>query len=280
MPEQLPQLPYYIVDHVLSTSGGTGIVYWGIDRRTHYAVAIKELYEANAHHQFVVDAFRQEANSYAYLNHPNITRLVDFVVWQGRCYIVMEYLEGETLDQMINRRTGLLPEEKVVPMFRSILNTIDFIHHAHTPIYPNGALHLDIKPSNVMVMTNGNIKIMDMGISAKLNDTNPNRHIVGTPAFMPPEQFTRGELGMYTDIFALGVTLYYMLTAHLPFTGNSRRAIWDNILVQNFLPPQVYYPYMNNGWENIIRKATEPNPNLRYQNCREFERAITQLNIH
>lgn len=276
----LPQLPYYIVDHVLSTSGGTGIVYWGIDKRTHYAVAIKELYEANAHNPYIVESFRQEANSYAYLNHPNITKLVDFVVWQGRCFLIMEFLEGVTLDDMIRKRTGLLTEERVVPIFRNILHTIDYIHNALTPIYPSGALHLDIKPSNVMMMNNGGIKIMDMGISAKLNDTNPNRRISGTPSFMPPEQYQRGVLGTYTDVFALGVTLYFMLTAHLPFTGKTRQEIWTNIYNQNFLPPQVYYPYMNSGWEYIVRKATDPNPNLRYQNCREFEQAIMQLNIH
>lgn len=276
---QLPNLPYYIVDHVLSTSGGTGIVYWGIDKRTHYAVAIKELYEANAHHQSVVDAFRQEANSYAYLNHPNITKLVDFVVWQGRCFLVMEFLEGQTLDDMILKHTGLLPEKRVIPMFLNILHTIDYIHHVKTPFYPNGALHLDIKPNNIMVMNKGGIKIMDMGISAKLNDTNPNRRVAGTPSYMPPEQFQRGQLGMYTDIFALGVTLYFMLTAHLPFTGNDRTEIWNNISSHHFLPPQVYYPFMNKGWEYIIRKATEPNPYLRFQNCSEFEYAISQLKI-
>ena len=96
---------------------------------------------------------------------------------------------------------------------------------------------------------------------------------------MPPEQFQRGMIGTYTDMFALGVTLYYMLTAHLPFVGNNRSEIWQNILVQNFLPPQVYYPFMNKGWEYIIKKATEPNPNLRFQNCHELEMAIRQLNI-
>lgn len=279
MTPSLPQLPYYIIDHVLSTAGGTGIVYWGIDKHTGYPVAIKELYEANTQNAHIVESFRQEANSYAYLEHPNITKLVDFVVWQGRCFLVMEYLEGETLDHMISKRTGLLPEEKVVPMFMEVLHTIDYIHHAQTPIYPNGALHLDIKPSNIMVMRSGGIKIMDMGISAKINDTNPYKPICGTPSFMPPEQFQRGMIGTYTDMFALGVTLYYMLTAHLPFVGNNRSEIWQNILVQNFLPPQVYYPFMNKGWEYIIKKATEPNPNLRFQNCHELEMAIRQLNI-
>ena len=159
MTPSLPQLPYYIIDHVLSTAGGTGIVYWGIDKHTGYPVAIKELYEANTQNAHIVESFRQEANSYAYLEHPNITKLVDFVVWQGRCFLVMEYLEGETLDHMISKRTGLLPEEKVVPMFMEVLHTIDYIHHAQTPIYPNGALHLDIKPSNIMVMRSGGIKV-------------------------------------------------------------------------------------------------------------------------
>lgn len=275
----LPQLPYFSVEKVLSTAGGSGIVYWGIDMRTHYAVAIKELYASHTHNPQLVEAFRQEANSYAYLDHPNITRLIDFVVWKNRCFLVMEYLRGETIEQMIRNRTGLLPETKAIPLFKTVLDTIDFIHHVQTPIYPHGALHLDIKPSNIMLLTNGNIKVMDMGISAKISDNTMQQRVVGTPAFMPPEQFEKRQLGAYTDVFALGVTLYFMLTAHLPYAGHTYQEIWNNIKEQNFLPPQVYYPYMNPGWKHFFQKCLASDYRQRFQNCSELRNAINAMSL-
>ena len=215
---KLPQIPYFHVDHILSSQGGTAIVYWGVDLRSGYPVAIKQLYASRAKSLDL----KLEANRYLYLCHPNLTRLVDFVINGDQCFLVMEYVEGMTLDEYQNKRTGPMPDEMVVPIFLQLLDTIEYLHN-------NNTLHLDIKPNNVMIKNDGKIKVLDMGISAKIRGEETNSKVSGTPAFMPPEQFERGRLGKYTDIFALGARGTDPRTFRFrAFSRSSRRrSLWD-----------------------------------------------------
>lgn len=262
----LPVIPYYHVDRVLSCSGGTAVVYWGIDLRSGFPVAIKQLY-ASKSKQFDL---KSEANKYLYLSHKNITKLVDFVVEGNQCYLVMEYVDGIPLDEYQRTRTGPLSEEVAIPVFLQLLDTIAYLHH-------NQVLHLDIKPNNIMLGRDMSIKVLDMGISAKINGKRENPKVCGTPAFMPPEQFEKKRLGRYTDIFALGVTLYSMLTAHLPFTGSTHAEIWDNIKNGRYASPEVYYPYINKALIPVIDKALKSNYAERYQTCEEMSYDILRV---
>lgn len=266
MKPELPKIPYYHVDRVLSSSGGTAVVYWGVDLRSGFPVAIKHLYASKAT-QFDL---KSEANKYLYLSHKNITRLVDFVVDGNQCYLVMEYVDGMPLDEYQRTRTGPLSEEIAIPVFLQLLDTVAYLHH-------NKVLHLDIKPNNIMIRKDMSIKVLDMGISAKINGKRENPRVCGTPAFMPPEQFEKKPLGRYTDIFALGVTLYSMLTAHLPFTGNTHTEIWDNIRNGRYDSPEKHYPYINKSFIPIISKALKSNPSERYQTCEEMAYDITRV---
>lgn len=270
MNEQFPILPNYVIDHVISKEGGMGLVYFGVDMRNGFPVAIKQLYASRAKNPEMVVAFRMEANNYVYLKHPRITKLVDFVEYGNSCFIVMEFLEGCTLESFIKTRTGPMPDEVVVPMFMQILETIDYIHNVRTPFSPHGMLHLDIKPSNIMVKDDFSIKVMDMGISATFNDHLAMNKVVGTPAYMPPEQANKGILGRYTDTFALGVTLYAMLTARLPFSGETPQEIWKKISQHQYPPTYDYYPYVNRDFDPIIAKALNPDYRQRYQTCAEM----------
>lgn len=262
----LPKLKYYHIDRVLSSSGGSSVVYWGIDLRSGFPVAIKKLYSSKAK-QFDL---KKEANDYLYLSHKNLTKLIDFVIDGDQSYLVMEFVEGQTLDEYQKRTTGPMSEEIAIPIFRQLLDTVAYLHH-------NNTLHLDIKPNNVMIQSDMSIKLIDLGISSKINGVKDNPKICGTPAFMPPEQFEKKELGRYTDIFALGVTLYSMLTAHLPFKGNSHTEIWNNISIGNYTPPEFYYPHVNPNLTNIVVKAINPNPSERFQTCEEMHYEICNI---
>lgn len=270
--EALPQIPYYHVDSVIS-SGGTAVVYLGVDLRSGFPVAIKALYPSRAKNDFIMQKFREEANHYLYITHPNITKLVDFVEDRGRFYLVMEYVEGFSLDEYQRTRTGPLAEEIAIPMFLQILNTIAYLHQ-------NNILHLDIKPSNIIVQQDRKIKILDLGISAIINDKSSNLKTCGTPAFMPPEQFEHGIQGRYTDIFALGVTLFSMLTARLPFSGNSHTEIWGKIKSGIIPRATDFYPAINPAFQPVLEKAMHTNYWERYQTCEEFSNELYKfLNI-
>jgi serine/threonine-protein kinase len=266
---ELPKIPYYHVDRVISL-GGTAVVYWGIDLRSGFPVAIKAIYPSRAKDEFILRRFREEANHYLYLEHPNITKLVDFVEDRGQFYLVMEYVEGMPLDEYQRTRTGPMAEEVAIPIFLQILNTVDYLHGKNL-------LHLDIKPNNIMVLHDRRIKILDMGFSAKINDKDNNLKACGTPAFMPPEQFEHGALGTYTDIFALGVTFFAMLTNRLPFVGNSNTEIWQKIKAGNIPQAKDFYPPINPAFQPVLEKAMHKNHWERYQRCDEMIKELKKF---
>ena len=172
----------------------------------------------------------------------------------------MEYIEGDTLDHVINSLSRPLPAAKIINIFNQILSTIAYLHQ-------HGVLHLDIKPNNIMIKPDGTIKVIDMGISIHLKEREIKA--AGTPPFMSPEQQDGSNLGFYTDIFALGVTLFNMVTRHLPFTGTATDVLRKNRGTARPLVTQVT-PYANPGFQPIIERAMNPNPALRYHTCEEM----------
>lgn len=271
MEDQLPLIPNYHVGRVLSDTGGFAIVYWGFDLRTGRAVAIKQPRRANP---AMLSALEQEAEMYLYLsqNNKHITKLKDFIKLQGQDYLVMEYVEGTTLDVYQKKRGGYLHDEEAIPLFLQILDGVGYIHRNHI-------VHKDIKPGNIMVRNDMVIKLLDMGISAKLKDVDNNPRAVGTPAFMPPEQFKREPCGPYTDIFALGVTLFSVLTGRLPFSGRTTTDIWNQIQAGAIPEAHDVNPYVNPRFQPILNKALQPEPWERYQTCEEMAKAIKAIHI-
>lgn len=270
----LPNIPLYHVGHLIA-EGGTAKVYWGIDLRSGFPVAIKELKIRHFRNAAIRANFRNmEAQMYLYLIHPNIPRLVDFIDMedQERMYIVMEFIEGKTLENYIYGEIGLIPEQKALPMFVEILDTVAYIHN-------KGYLHLDIKSNNVMIQPNGKLKLIDLGIASRLSEAVSGTGF-GTPAYMPPEQSEKGRCGKYTDIFALGIMLFEMLTGSLPFTSqnpNGRQAIEEIRYKIKYEPvPQMrnYYPFIGQELQYIVDRALAKAPSQRYQSCEEFKRFI------
>lgn len=275
MINDLPRIPNYAIRYLIA-EGGTARVYWGIDLRSGYAVAIKELKTRAQQNDIIRKNFKEiEAGLYLYLNHPNIPRLIDFLDFldiNGHLYIVMEYVEGKNLEEYIYSVNGLIPEEKALPMFLKILDAVGYMHS-------KGYLHLDIKPSNIMLTQNGDIKLIDLGIASKLTNSSTSTGY-GTPTYMAPEQSAMEHCGVYTDIFALGILLFEMLTAHLPFYSDNPnpKEYRDEIRYKIKYSPtpkmKSYYPFINHNLQSIVNKALEKEPVCRYQCCEEFKKAI------
>ena len=190
--------------------GGMGVVYKAVDTGLDRMVAMKVLNPDLSKNPELVERFRSEARAQANLNHTNLATLYAFMVHQGTAIMVMEFVDGETFAQMIRRR-GPIPEVEAIPLFRQALLGIGYAHRA-------GILHRDIKPSNLMLNKNGLVKVMDFGIAKVIGARGMTRTgtQLGTLAYMSPEQIQNRNVDIRSDIYELGITLYEMLTGHLP----------------------------------------------------------------
>ena len=263
-----PLMPLYYIDHLIA-EGGTAKVYWGIDRRSGFPVAIKELKIRHFKNTVIREKFKNvETQLYLYMQHPNIPRLVDFIDMheQEKLFIIMEFIQGKSLEQYIYGEIGLIPEEKALPMFIDILDTVAYLHN-------NGVLHLDIKSNNIMLQPNGQIKLLDMGIASRMSDASDSTGF-GTPAYMPPEQSEKRQCGRYTDIFALGIMLFEMLTGTIPYAGQTTSEIRQKIKFDPTPQMNSIYPIIKPQLQSIVEKALAKEPMMRYQSCESFADAI------
>ncbi len=248
--------------------GGMGVVYKGVDTNLDRPVAIKMLNEELAHNPEVVERFRAEAKSQANLNHVNLAILYAFLVDQGMAFMVMEYVEGETFEQIIRNR-GPIPPENALPWFKQALLGIGAAHRM-------GIVHRDIKPSNLMLNSHGIVKVMDFGIAKLIGARGMTRTGVqlGTPAYMAPEQIQNRPIDVRTDIYALGITLYQMLSGQVPFDSGSDFDIMNEHITAPPPPLTRMYPYAPVQYQNVVMKALEKNPDNRFQTVEEFGAAL------
>ena len=248
--------------------GGMGVVYKAVDTGLDRMVAMKVLNPDLSKNPELVERFRAEARAQANLNHTNLATLYAFMVHQGTAIMVMEFVDGETFAQMIRRR-GPIPEVEAIPLFRQALLGIGYAHRA-------GILHRDIKPSNLMLNKNGLVKVMDFGIAKVMGARGMTRTgtQLGTLAYMSPEQIQNRNVDIRSDIYELGITLYEMLTGHLPFESDSEFQIMQDHVYTPPPPPSKYYPYINKGVENVILKSIEKNSDARFQTVEQFGAAL------
>jgi serine/threonine protein kinase len=250
--------------------GGMGVVYKGLDLNLDRTVAIKALNTQLAGNPELEQRFRNEAKAQANLNHTNLATLYALLIEDGRPWMVMEFIEGETFEQMVQRR-GPIPSEEAIPLFRQALLGIGYAHRT-------GLVHRDIKPSNMMLNKQGIVKVMDFGIAKVLGARGMTKTgtQMGTAFYMSPEQVLNKNVDIRSDIYSLGVTLYEMLTANVPFSGNSDYQIMtDHVNAPPPLPTS-FYPYIPAGVQNAVLKALEKNPNARFQTVEEFGAALEQ----
>lgn len=248
--------------------GGMGVVYKAVDVDLDREVAMKVLSSDLLKNPDLVARFRAEAKAQANLNHTNLATLYAFMLHEGTAYMVMEFIDGQTFDQMIRGR-GPIPEREAIPMFKQALLGVGYAHRA-------GIIHRDIKTTNLMLNRNGIVKVMDFGISKVMGTRGLTRTgtQMGTVAYMSPEQVRNQNVDIRSDIYELGVTLYEMLTGHLPFESDSDfQVMHDHVNTPPPLPTK-YFPYLSKGVEGVVLKSLEKNPDNRFQTVEEFGAAL------
>jgi eukaryotic-like serine/threonine-protein kinase len=266
-------------------SGGMGVVYSATDLRLGRKVAIKFLPPSAAADPIALERFRREARAASALNHRHICTIHEIDEHAGRPFIVMEALEGETLQRRMGRKRASLD---------SVLNVMVQVAEGLEAAHAKGVIHRDIKPSNIFVTTAGEVKILDFGLAkiapSELHDadlsgttlTSPAFRssagvMMGTIGFMSPEQVRGDELDARTDIFSCGVVLYEMATGVLPFRAATAGLILDGILNKRPPPASSLNPAMPAELDRILDKALEKDRDLRYQSARDLRTDLARL---
>ncbi|MBX2923307.1 MAG: serine/threonine protein kinase [Chitinophagaceae bacterium] len=258
----------YVILHKIG-EGGMGTVYLAEDTMLERKVAIKSLNKPSSPSAESLDSrFQQEALALARLNHPNITHLYSFVPRQDTYWMVMEYVDGQTLEDLLRLR-----ETVGARLACSIIAQIlDGLEHAHR----KGIIHRDLKPANVMISAEGEVKIMDFGIARIRNSQRLTQHgkSVGTLEYMAPEQIQGKEGDELTDIYAVGNILYELLSGQPPFRGDTDYHLMKAKLEEKAPLNPVLSNKVSNALQQVIFKALERNPAKRYENVRQFKDAI------
>lgn len=209
--------------------GAMGVVFLGKDQLLFRDVALKKLGACQSQNDHLVTRLQQEARALARLSHPNIVQIYDFIQEKGQYWIAMEYVEGRDLECLVDEN-GKYPVHEAVQICRQIAEAMGYAHN-------RGVVHRDFKPSNVLMTSEGDPKVMDFGL-AKLTHSSVATmagSLIGSPAFMSPEQAMGEEADKRSDIYSLGVTLYQLVIGDLPFTGDLKSVITQKISGQR--PP-------------------------------------------
>ena len=244
--------------------GGMALVYKAYDTVLQRHVAVKVLRDQFVHDEEFIQRFRREARSAASLSHPNVVSIYDVGQDGDIHYIVMEYIEGGTLNDIIKERAPLQPEEAT----GIAAQICDALSHAHQ----NGIIHRDIKPHNILINRNGRIKVTDFGIARAVtsSDITQTGAVLGSVHYFSPEHAKGIPQGEKSDIYSLGAVLYQMLTNRLPFPGESPISVALKHLQEHVEEPRAINPLIPQSLENIILKAMRKDPNERYESASEM----------
>jgi len=253
--------------------GGMGNVYLARHTQLGRNVAIKSLLPQLARNENIRARFKNEASTMAHLQHPNIVALYDYVEDDDGLYLIMEYVEGIELDDYIRKVSGPVPAESAITFMQQILSAFFYAHG-------QGIVHRDIKPSNILITKDGGVKILDFGIAKMLseagNKLTKTGTQMGTVYYMSPEQVQGKEIDIRSDIYALGVTLFQMLTGVCPYDGMTTEfEVYNKIVHEPLPPPSSIYPGVPAALDSVVKKATEKDPNHRFSNCGEFIVSLT-----
>ena len=254
---------YRIVDKI--GVGGMADVYLGEDTLLGRQVAIKVLHANFANDDEFVTRFKREAQAAGKLNHPNIVNMYDVGFDQDLHYIIMEYVNGETLKEYITRHGRLSIDEAV----KFTIAIAEGLEHAHTM----GIVHCDIKPHNVIITQTGRVKVTDFGIARAMNATNTvmyTNSILGSAHYLSPEQASGKPVDGNTDIYSLGVVLYEMLTGRVPFEGETPIAVALKHVREKVAPPTRYNPSIPPLLEAVVLKALSKNPTDRFDSISDM----------
>lgn len=234
--------------------GGMSIVYLAMDKRLNKQWAVKEIRKKGSgkNDEIVVNSLLAEANMMKRLDHPALPRIVDIIDNGITIYVVMDYIEGESLDKILNEY-GAQSEELVIGWAKQLCDALSYLHSQKPSI-----IYRDMKPANVMLKPEGNIKIIDFGIAREYKEQNlADTTVLGTKGYAPPEQYS-GQTDPRSDIFAIGMTMHHLLTGIDPRNG------------EPYAPVRQWNPELSEGIEMIIDKCVQPAAENRYQSCEDL----------
>jgi serine/threonine protein kinase len=260
---------YDLIERI--AEGGMGTVYKGRHRQTGQIVAIKVVAQHIIGNQVMLKRFEKEYNAAKQLDHPHIVRAIEYGTVGDTPFLVMEFVEGESLGQKIER-DGPMPEKEAV---RLIAQVAQGLHRAHR----EKMVHRDVKPDNIMVTPEGVAKLADLGLvkemETELNLTRTGRGL-GTPHFMAPEQFRNAKnVDSRCDIYSLGATLYMMVTGEVPFHSSGPLDAYLKKIENKLTPPREVVPGLSERIDWAIRRAMSADPDRRPATCREFVEDLT-----
>lgn len=244
--------------------GGMALVYKARDILLNRNVAVKVLRQQFTHDDDFVKRFRREAQAAASLSHPNIVSIYDVGQIDDTHYIVMEFIDGSNLNEIIRERAPLQTDEAV----RIAAQICDALEHAHH----NQIIHRDIKPHNILIGNNGRVKVTDFGIARAVTSSTITQtgSVIGSVHYFSPEHAKGVATGEKSDLYSLGIVLYQMLTGRLPFLGESPISVALKHLQEPFEQPRQVNPHIPQSVENIILRAMRKNPQERYQSANEM----------
>jgi tRNA A-37 threonylcarbamoyl transferase component Bud32 len=249
--------------------GAMGTVFEGFDPTIGRRVAIKTLRTEMFERQQlpgVLERFKREAQSAGRLSHPNVVTIHEYGEQDRTPYIVMEYIDGKELGHELDRGARFVLDD-VVRIMSQLLGALG---HAHE----NGVVHRDLKPANMFVLPDGSLKVVDFGIArVESSDLTETGAMLGTPAYMSPEQIMAMPVDFRSDLFSAGVILYQLLTGDKPFTG-SVTSIMQKVLKQEPLSPSDLNPTLSPAWDAVISRAMAKKPEARYASAKQFADAI------
>ncbi len=244
--------------------GGMSVVYLAMDKRLNKQWAIKEFRKDkdDASKQVALKALLDEANLMKKLDHPTLPRIVDIINLQTSVYIVMDYIEGESLNKVLDSY-GAQPQEAVIEWAKQLSDVLDYLHTQNPPV-----IYRDMKPANIMLKPDGTVRLIDFGIAREYKEGKAgDTEAIGTRGYAAPEQFGgRGQTDARTDIYSLGVTLYHLVTGQNPAEPP-----------YEIYPIRHWNPSLSSGLEWLIQKCTQLNPGDRYQSCAEVSYVLNNL---
>lgn len=260
----------YLLEEQLA-SGGMGGLWLARDEVLGRQVAVKVLHDHLASDDQLLERFRMEAVAAARLSHPAVVRVFDTGIDDGICFIVMELVEGRSVADLLEER-GALPPDEVARIGRAVLQALA---HAHR----QSVIHRDVKPGNMLMGRDGNVKLADFGIAKTAfagGDLTTTGNLLGTSRYLSPEQITGGELDARSDLYAVGVVLYELLTGRPPFDAETHIATATMRLTMDPPPPRSVRPGIPRALDAVVMKALAREPEERFQTADEMSAALSR----
>lgn len=253
--------------------GGMGVVYRAHDTELNRTVALKVLPPQLCQHSEYLKRFHTEAQAQARLNSPHIITLYELMEHPAGEILVLEYVEGETLESRL-RHYGPLPVSEAIRIFDQALRGVEHVHQM-------GVVHRDLKPSNIFITRDGVIKLMDFGVARLLDNHDPSQKgiMVGTLLYISPEQINGRETDCRSDVYTLGVSLFEAVTGRLPFERRSDYGLMHAHVQENPPSPKEFQRRLPHELETVILKAMEKDPDRRFQTAAEFRTALLKLGL-